>query len=268
MKTNTQHGCDQIHPKRQIEKQSNSFSKQKHNPNIVEKSTSELAGSFAHSLRNPLTSIKMRLYSLSRLNLPESQHHDLNVIVDEINNIESLVKSFLKLSRSSKINPEPVSLSEIVEKTLELLKPEMEHKQIQILGQGTKNLPLCLIDPNKLKEALINLIVNGYEAVENGDGVITICEEVVDHELLGYCALVEIRDNGKGIPKETQPRLFEPFFTTKADGTGLGLCIAKNIIETHGGTLTFSSIEGEGSIFSIHLPCIVSESKELELVCG
>ena len=219
----------------------------------------KLAASFAHSIRNPLTSIKMRLYSLGRRGVPPDQKDDLEVIIEEIGNIENLVRDFLEFSRHSKLKVIKISPSEIVNKAVSLLKSDLESRKIQLHVERAHMLPEIWIDPEQLKEAVVNLVFNGSEAICNGNGCIAIYEKEVNQAPFGRSAVIEIHDNGIGIPVSTQGRIFEPFFTTKGEGTGLGLCIAKQLVESQGGNISFYSSENNGSVFIITLPCANQE---------
>ncbi|UCG12610.1 MAG: histidine kinase, partial [Deltaproteobacteria bacterium] len=116
-----------------------------------------------------------------------------------------------------------------------------------------RRLPQIEADPEQLKEALINLLVNACEAVGEG-GSIVIREEEGVAEPLGQVVVIRVSDNGPGIPESLQDKLFQPFFSTKEEGTGLGLSIAFRIVEEHGGWLSLKSREGGGATFVITLP--------------
>jgi signal transduction histidine kinase len=116
-----------------------------------------------------------------------------------------------------------------------------------------------LIDPEQLKEVLVNIIINACEAMKKG-GNIMIREEEMEIAPLKKADVIRISDNGEGIAEEIIKNIFDPFFTTKEDGTGLGLSIAYNIIHEHGGTLEVSSQKGKGTDFTITLPIKGKES--------
>ena len=215
----------------------------------------KLAASFAHSMRNPLISIKMRLYSLNRIDLLPDQKDDLKVIIEEIGNIENLVRDFLEFSRLPKLKTEKISPSDVVDKVVRLLRPDFEHRKVQLHPYRFQRLSEIWIDAEQFKEALVNLVINGSEAVGNENGSVSIHEKEVDLAPFGRSVVIEVHDNGDGIPESVQAKIFDPFFTTKEERTGLGLSIAKKIVEAHGGNLTFHSREKEGATFSITLPC-------------
>ncbi|MBU0990282.1 MAG: histidine kinase [Proteobacteria bacterium] len=218
-------------------------------------SVGKLAAGMAHSIRNPLTSVKMRLFSLGRtLNLSFAQKDDFEVISEEIRHIDTIVQNFLEFSRPPKLKMQSVSPSEVVDLVLQLLRHRLEsyNVEIEVIRQHG---PLSAIqaDPEQLKEVLINLIENACEAMEEG-GSIVIIEEETHTALLGPAVTIGVSDNGPGIKETVLSKVLQPFFTTREEGTGLGLSIANRIVEEHGGKLTFTSKEGEGTTFVITLP--------------
>jgi signal transduction histidine kinase len=214
----------------------------------------KLAAGMAHSIRNPFTSVKMRLFSLSRaLELTETQRDDLRVISEEIRHIDAIVQNFLEFSRPPRLQIQQVSPSSVVDQALQLMVHRLKSYAVDIHLQRKDPLPEIPIDPEQLKEVLVNLIVNACEAMES-DGRIIITEEVTQVDALGPCAMLRLADNGPGIPPEILQKVFQPFFTTKEDGTGLGLSIASRIIEEHRGILEIESDQDQGATFRILLP--------------
>lgn len=213
-----------------------------------------VAGRLAHSVRNPLTSIKMRLFSLSRLDLPPDPQDDLRVIADEISSIERLVEDYLRLSRPRTPEAETVSPSEVVDKAVGLLRPSLESRCVGLVVARSCRLPPVSVDPDQLKEALTNLIVNASEAVRRSGGRVTVREEDIDQSPWGRVAAIHVHDNGEGIHRETLDKVFHPFFTTRDHGTGLGLCISRQLVEANGGTLTVRSSRERGTTFTVRFP--------------
>ena len=213
-----------------------------------------LAAGVAHSIRNPLTSVKMRLFSMERtVGLSESEREDLKVIAEEIRHIDGIVRNFLEYSRRPRLRMQKVSPSDVVDMALNLLKQRLDSYGVEVRLSRQSWLPEIYADPDQLKEALVNLLVNSSEAMGYG-GLIVIREEEVVDEPWGRKVVIRVSDDGPGFPESIQGELFEPFFTTKEEGTGLGLTIAARIIEEHGGKLELSSREGEGAISTISLP--------------
>jgi len=214
----------------------------------------KLAAGVAHSVRNPLTSVKMRLFSMERtLALTSSQKEDFEVISEEIRHIDTIVNNFLEFSRPPKLKMQKVSPSDSVDMAVQLLRHRLESYDIDVKVKREKRLPSISADPDQLKEVLVNLMVNACESMVQG-GSIRIEEENSFSEEMGPVVILKVIDNGPGIPESIQDRLFQPFFSTKEEGTGLGLSIATRIVEEHGGRLGVNSKESEGSTFIITLP--------------
>ena len=214
----------------------------------------KLAAGMAHSIRNPLTSVKMRLFSLSRtLGLSYTQEDDFEVISEEIRHIDTIVQNFLEFSRPPKLKMQMVSPSEVVDMAMQLLQHRLGSYDVDVHVERKTRLPEILVDPEQLKEVLVNIIVNGCEAMKGG-GSIVVHEDVDFADPLGRVIVIEVSDDGPGIPDSIQDKVFQPFFSTKEEGTGLGLSIVSRIVEEHGGQISVKSGEGRGSRFIITLP--------------
>jgi signal transduction histidine kinase len=214
----------------------------------------KLAAGVAHSIRNPLTSVKMRLFSMERtLKLTPTQREDLEVISEEIRHIDTIVRNFLEFSRPPKLKVQRLSPSDVVDMALQLMRPRLESYGVAVQVERTMKLPEIQADPEQLKEVLVNLLVNACEAMPAG-GFITIKEEEGVAPEVGRVVIIRVSDNGPGIPPNIQDQVFQPFFSTKEEGTGLGLAIASRIVEDHGGWIDLTSREGAGTTFSLTLP--------------
>jgi signal transduction histidine kinase len=213
-----------------------------------------LAAGMAHSIRNPFTSVKMRLFSLDRsLELNAAQKEDLDVISAEIRHIDAIVQNFLEFSRPPKLKMLPVYPSSVVDSALRLLEHRLKAYEVTVELDRPLPLPVVQADAEQLKEVLVNLMVNACEAMASG-GRISIEERTDYREPRGTLAVIRVCDNGPGIPLHLQEQIFQPFFTTKEQGTGLGLSIAQRVVREHGGDLTVASTEGQGASFSVTLP--------------
>jgi len=214
----------------------------------------KLAAGMAHSIRNPFTSVKMRLFSLARsLQLTETQKDDLAVISEEIRHIDTIVQNFLEFSRPPKLKMQSVSPSSVVDSAIQLLEHRLKSYDVTIQVVREFPLPDIQADPEQLKEVVANLIVNACEAMERG-GAIVIREEERRDAALNRIAVIHVSDTGPGISEVNREKILQPFFTTKEEGTGLGLSIAVRIVEEHRGRLEFTSTLGEGATFTIALP--------------
>jgi len=215
----------------------------------------KMAAGVAHSIRNPLTSVKMRLFSLERsLSLNPTQKEDLKVISEEIRHIDTIVQNFLDFSRPPKLKFQEISPSDVVDMTLQLLKYRIESYGITIELKRKERLKTVMVDPDQLKEVLSNLILNAFDVMREG-GHIVIMEEMRSTSSFGQIVVIQIMDDGPGIPESIQEQVFEPFFSTKEEGSGLGLSIAKRIVEEHNGQLVLYSEVGQGTTFEILFPC-------------
>ena len=166
--------------------------------------------------------------------------------INEISEIVVNLKDFSRLDRSSVSS---FNLNEGLESALLLAKHEIKHLSVR---KQFGDIPQIVCAPSQINQVFLNLINNAAQAIESGDGEITLSTRMdgPDH------VAIEVADNGKGIPPEILPKIFDPFFTTKdvGKGTGLGLSIAYKIIERHGGKISVDSLEGRGTRFLIVLP--------------
>ena len=216
-------------------------------------SVGKLAAGMAHSVRNPFTSVKMRLFSLNRsLKLSDAQKEDFDVISEEIRHIDTIVQNFLEFSRPPKLKIQRISPSIVVDQAVQLLQHRLKSYDVAVTVERERNLAEIDADPEQLKEVLVNLIVNACEAMEKG-GCIVIREQESADASNSRMAVIRVSDNGPGIPESIRHKVLQPFFTTKEDGTGLGLSIAVRIIEEHHGQMVLESDPG-GTTFIISLP--------------
>jgi signal transduction histidine kinase len=217
-----------------------------------------LAAGVAHEIRNPLTAIKFRLYSLRKtLPLSGSGPEDAEVISTEISRLERIVQDFLQFARPSEPEMVTAPARRILEEVHALLKPQLQKAAIE-LRMGECDGAWVRADMQQIKQVLINLIQNAADSIER-EGVITLrvrSEPGSVRRGTADSVIVEVADNGKGIAPEVRKRLFDPFFTTKEGGTGLGLPIAARIVEKHGGELHYQTELHRGTTFSLVLPSV------------
>jgi signal transduction histidine kinase len=170
-----------------------------------------------------------------------------DIIQRNANRIEELISEMLNSSRPKELNLELHPLDEIVEETLALATDRMNLNQIKLEKDIKSGLPRLLADKEKLKIALLNIVINAVEAMQPAKGILKI--EVTSSD--GY-NVVCIADNGKGIAPEDVEKLFDPFYTSKEGGMGLGLTSTKNILNSHGATVDVKSKPHEGTTFFIY----------------
>jgi signal transduction histidine kinase len=215
-----------------------------------------LATGIAHEIRNPLTAIKVRLFSLKASHQPgTSDHEDLEVIENEIDRLERIVRDFLQFARPADPELQTMPAGRLLQDTAELLAGELAKRSVTIKLDLEAN-ELVRVDSNKMKQVLINFVQNAADSMESG-GTVILRARLGKQALNGRAAttvVFDIEDSGTGIPLEVQKRLFDPFFTTKEEGTGLGLVIAARIVEKHGGVIQYRTHPHHGTTFSVTLP--------------
>jgi len=215
-----------------------------------------LAAGLAHEIRNPLTAIKAWLFIQRKHLKPGTpEYDDAEIIGQEISRLERIVKDVLLFARPSEPDFTIVSADQPLREVQTLLGPGFEKSKIRLSFENSVSARIR-IDPQQIKQALINLVQNAADSIGES-GQITLRVRL-DSKRLGESTtdvvILEVEDTGKGIPSEVEKRLFDPFFTTKEAGTGLGLSIAARIVEKHGGALQYQTFLNRGTTFGIVLP--------------
>ncbi len=209
----------------------------------------KMSTSFAHEIRNPLSS--MRMLSQMLLQKPlvsDEQRQSLEYILEEIERIDTIVKGLMDFARPTTLNLERQSLVPVLQSVLALMEANLTHHQIQLYLELDAKLPDFEFDSDKIKQAFMNVVLNAMEAMPEGG---TIAVSVFKQE---DSVCIKVVDTGAGIPEEDIEHLFEPFFTRKTKGTGLGLANVKRILEEHAGTVEIDSVLGEGTTVLMWLP--------------
>jgi len=220
-------------------------------------SLGRLAAGVAHEIRTPLTSLKLFLESVeTEIAISPDYEEDLQVAMSQVKRMEATISRFLDFARPQ----EPVFMSlnvgDLIEEALLVVGPKARQQETVIRKSISSLLPEIKGDRRQLGEALLNLLVNGLEAV-SGQGELSITanlDSIPTRDGQRRCVRIEVRDTGPGIEVKHQTRLFDPFFTTKATGAGLGLAIVMSTIQRHGGEVAVQSSPGEGTTFSVFLP--------------
>ncbi len=215
-----------------------------------------LAAGVAHEIRNPLTAIKGAVFLLQkRLKAGSEEHADSKVVEREILRLERIVNEFLLFGRQGELQLAPAEVGDPLRTVCDLLGPELARNHIRVILEDIPALAVTM-DAAKIEQVLINLVQNAAEAIGH-DGMIRLRAHA-ERKRIGNeqkkVAVLEVADNGKGIPPEVQKRLFDPFFTTKQGGTGLGLSIAAAIVQKHGGAIEYQTEVDYGTTFGIVLP--------------
>jgi signal transduction histidine kinase len=226
-------------------------------------SLGQIVAGLVHELNNPLTSIVayseyLKRKAQRRAEVDPEAEDDL----ERLRRIGEAAERILKFSRDlvayarpSAEVPGPVTLSEVIDKALVFCEHEFARASVEVDRVMPPYVPPVRGIAGQLTQVFVNLFTNAAHAMGEQGGRVTITARVCPS---GDALVVEVRDDGVGISADAIPRIFDPFFTTKTDGrgTGLGLSIVKDIVTSHGGTLTASSTPGEGSVFSVVLPLV------------
>jgi two-component system NtrC family sensor kinase len=215
-------------------------------------SIGRLAAGVAHGINNPLGGI-LSLTMLALEDMPPEHplRADMDTIVKQTLRCRDIVKGLLDFSRQSETQAALTDVTPVIDSTLALLERQPIFQNIKVVRRLQSNLPSVLIDPGQLQEIIVNIVLNGVDAMEEHGGLTV---EAAEDEAAGEI-VIRITDTGKGIPAEVMPFLFEPFFTTKkvGRGTGLGLAIVHGVVTRAGGRVEAASAPG-ATTFTIRLP--------------
>jgi len=219
----------------------------------------ELAAGLAHEIRNPLAGIAGVVEVIGR-ELPQgsSSHAVLPEVQNEIQHIQAILNDLLAYARPRSPEFHPADLNATVEQAVFLARQQVLTKPIEITLAPEKNLSKILHDPVQIQQVVLNLLLNGIQAIQ-GKGQIDVA---LRQE--GDWAVVRIRDTGKGIARDSLTKIFKPFFTTRKEGTGLGLSLAKGIVDSHKGKIEVTSEPGHGAQFEVWLPMLRHDSKRVK----
>jgi len=223
----------------------------------------QLAASLAHEIGTPLNSISGHVQLLSRRRTgDEVANRRLKIIESQIDNIVRSVKQLLSWTRKFELRMAPVNLPHVVEESVLLSSPSLEHRGIKVKTEIPREIPEIIADGGYLQQVVLNLINNSMDAMPHG-GELRLR---LRHPANGAAreVAIEIEDTGEGIPPETLAHIFEPMFTTKRIGTGagLGLAICDQIVRQHGGVIRAQSRVKHGTVFTIILPLDCREKPE------
>lgn len=217
------------------------------------------AAGLAHELRNPLTSMKILVQTaIERSERGEVglQGRSLAVLDQEIGRLDHLLQSFLQFARPAEVERRRVDFASILRQKVALCEPQARARRVAIVLDLPSNPPSLEADAAHLRQLLLNLILNAIDASPAG-GTITI-RAVVDRQHQDSPdqarVVIQVIDEGPGLPPGLGDRMFEPFVSTKGSGLGLGLSISKRIVEAHGGSLTADDRPGGGAVFTVGLP--------------
>lgn len=215
----------------------------------------DLAACVAHEIRNPLSSIKgYATYFANSFPKDSADHKAVTIMIQEVERINRVVGELMGVSSPTNIQKQAVPVDGVIDSCLTMLQSDAKQLNIHfhVVGRGK----VIIMDPDRIKQAILNICLNAIEAIRDDkiyhqekqyDIIISIAEKEEDY-------IIYIKDNGPGIEKDVLRRIFDPYFTTKKDGTGLGLINVSKILEAHGGSIEVESEKGKGTLFKLYLP--------------
>ncbi len=215
-------------------------------------SLGNLAAAVGHEVRNPLNAISMGLQRLRAEFRPSGDNVEYARFVElmqgEVKRLNGIVEEFLSLARPIPLKPVSVDVGELLREVAALVEADAASRGVGIVVKIPPDLPRARLDSDRMKQVLLNLIRNGIEAMPGGG------ELGMAASAHGGSLILTVEDHGEGVTADLLPRIFEPYVTTKTKGLGLGLAIAKRIVEVHGGGIEVESKPERGSRFQIKLP--------------
>jgi two-component system, NtrC family, sensor kinase len=215
----------------------------------------------AHEVNNPLfgvlTYARLTLKKLTGCDIPaadkEEMSEHLRIIERESKRCGDIMRNLLTFARQAPSHRDWNDINMLIGRAVVLVRHKLDLQSVVLEQDLAADLPQVLCDAGQVQQVILILLVNAGEAMGNGGGRITVQTR---HDGSAGMACISVRDNGPGIPEDVMSKIFEPFFTTKEDQlrTGLGLAVAKSIVEQHGGEITVKTGKGEGTEFLVTLP--------------
>ena len=217
----------------------------------------------AHELNNPLATILTWAERLSQRRLDESTRRGVETILSESERAAKIVRNLLTFARKRQSTRTMVDLNHVLRETLALRSYEQRVTNITVIDALASGLPQVFADPHQIQQVLLNLIINAEQAMLSAHGRGTLVVRTW-HEVERESVVLEVNDDGPGVPPEVQPRIFDPFFTTKdvGKGTGLGLTVAYAIVQEHGGRIRVESDAERGASFFVEFPIVAGRTRE------
>ncbi|MBM3307370.1 MAG: PAS domain-containing protein [Candidatus Eisenbacteria bacterium] len=216
-------------------------------------SLGRLAAGVAHEVRNPLSSLKgfAQLFR-SRFAPGSEEERHADIMIEEVERLDRVVEELLDFAKPSRPDRRPADANEIVRESVALVLEDAAFRKVSVQMKLADGLPAVLVDRRQIRQALLNLLLNGIDAA--GEGGTVVVETALQAGSGAAHVAVGVRDNGPGLEQDEIARIFEPFYTTKPSGTGLGLTIVSRILEQNGARVSVTSAKGRGSTFSVRVP--------------
>ncbi len=231
----------------------------------------ELAARISHEIRNPLATVGGWAHNLQRHpGNPADVARKAGIIVEEVNRLEGLLTDVLGMAKARPLHLEPQQINEIMERALLLAEADISANKAEV-EKHFGDLPLVLVDRNRLLQALLNLIRNAAQSMsDKPGGIVRLFTRVsappesvlTAHPDAPTLIEIEVRDEGRGISPQALKQVFDPFFSTRLSGSGLGLSVTRRIVQDHGGEISVESPPGQGTSFVLHLPLRLAADAE------
>jgi signal transduction histidine kinase len=241
---------------------------------LASRSLGRLMAGVTHEVRNPLNAMtihlelvrehllrqqgKSRATAGTVLGLDETDERSpdfdgarehLDVIASEIKRLDEVISGFVRFIRPEELEVQPVDVKALITEVIALIEPDVRRNGVVCRADVPSGLPELRADPALLRQALLNLALNGCQAMPKGGTLTMAAKAGKDHRIV-----LTVEDTGIGIPADKLDRVFDLYFTTKPDGSGLGLSIVYRIVQLHGGEIEVQSTEGRGTVFRLSLP--------------
>jgi len=209
----------------------------------------EMAAGISHEIRNPLGIISSSAELLKKkMATVDASNSFPEIILEESTRLNSIITDFINFAKPRSPNLSPCRVDEVIEKNITFLSSQMEEQGYTIKKNYQKFLPEIMADATMLYQSFLNIFINAMQAMPGGGAI------GVEIESNNKVVTIHFDDTGQGIPQEALEKIWDPFFTTKEEGTGLGLGIVKNIIESHGGSIQIVNRNVQGTRVTIELP--------------
>ncbi|HZZ42675.1 MAG TPA: ATP-binding protein [Tepidisphaeraceae bacterium] len=213
-----------------------------------------LTGGLAHEIKNPLSTVGLNLQLLREDLNPNDPSYPrltnrLATVQRETARLKDILDDFLRYAGKLELDKKPTNLNDLLEELVDFFHPQAQLSRVQLRLRKSPDNLIVPVDPRLIKQAVLNLMLNGVQAMNDKGGDLLLSTSLQNGE-----ALIDIIDTGPGIPPDATQKIFQAYYSTKKGGTGLGLPMTRRIIEEHGGHLTVSSEPQKGTDFTIHLP--------------
>ena len=216
-----------------------------------------LAAGVAHEIRNPLSSIKgFAVYFKQRLTGNPDDEETADIMIAETERLNRVISQLIEFARPLELKKEPTDVADLTRQTVRLIAAEAKDKSVEVDVNTKEDLPQAPVDPDKIKQVLLNIFLNALAAMPAGGRL------SVDLAVENHCLTVTVSDTGEGITEENLPRIYDPYFTSKPAGTGLGLAIVQKIMEAHGGTVRVESRAPKGTTVTLRFGLTTPERNE------